>query len=130
MEKREINPWLWQNNLGFNQAIEVKFSNQHLYVSGQTAMDETGNPVGLNDMAKQIEKSLDNLQIVLEQSGYGLDHIVRLNYYTTNVQEFFKHYALVINRIGPEAKFSCTLLGVKELAFPELMIEIEATAMK
>jgi enamine deaminase RidA (YjgF/YER057c/UK114 family) len=55
---------------------------------------------------------------------------VRLNYYTTDVDRFFEEYDVLTARL---AEFGCrpaaTLLGVTRLAFPELLVEIEATAV-
>jgi len=42
MEKRVINPWTWQNERSYNQAVEVKNVTGTLYVSGQTAINDKG----------------------------------------------------------------------------------------
>lgn len=42
MEKREINPWKWQNERSYVQAVEVKNPEGTLYVSGQTAISSDG----------------------------------------------------------------------------------------
>ncbi len=63
-------------------------------------------------------------------AGFELSDIVRLNYYTTDVDRFFEEYDVLTARL---AEFGCrpaaTLLGVTRLAFPELLVEIEATAV-
>jgi enamine deaminase RidA (YjgF/YER057c/UK114 family) len=82
------------------------------------------------DMVAQGELALDNLETVLTQAGMTLANVVRLNYYTTDVDAFFA----AAEQLGPRlAAAGCrpasTLLGVTRLAFPELLIEIEATAV-
>lgn len=125
-----INPWEWQHKLGFSQAVEVTASTSTLYLSGQAAMDEQGNPQAL-DMHGQLKACLDNLETVLEQAGYSLKHLVRINYYTTSVNDFFQAYGQAISRLQEKgSQPSCTLLEVKALAFPQLLLEIEATAVK
>jgi enamine deaminase RidA (YjgF/YER057c/UK114 family) len=131
MERRTINPWQWQDSLGFSQAIEVKEGQATLYCAGQTSMDAEGKPLHAGNMRAQINLALDNLETVLQQAGYRLSDVVRLNYYTTDVDEFFAAYDAAGKRLQQaDCKPSSTLLGVARLAFPELMIEIEATAVK
>ena len=59
----------------------------------------------------------------------GLADVVRLNLYTTDVDEALKHFDILGSRFGPAgAAPPMTLLGVTRLALPPLMFEIEATA--
>ena len=125
-----INPWKWQDNLGYAQSIEVTHGTHTLYCAGQAAMDAEGRPVAA-DMAGQINLSFDNLETVLHQGGYSLKNVVRLNLYTTSIEQFFAAYGEVMGRLGTAGcQPSSTLVEVKALAFPELMIEIEATAVR
>lgn len=81
-------------------------------------------------MAAQISLALDNLERVLEQAGMGLGDIVRLNIYTTDVDTLSEHYGVLAARMGAaEVAPPGTLLGVARLAYPDLMVEIEATAV-
>ena len=132
MEQRNINPWKWQDQYGFSQATEVTNASRVLYCAGQASVDGNGKPVHAGDMRKQIEQAFDNLETVLKASGYGLANVVRLNYYTTDVDAFFGAFGEVIaSRLGAAGcQPSSTLLGVARLAFPELMVEIEATAVR
>lgn len=128
--KTIINPWKWQDQLGYAQAVETAHSTHTLYCAGQAAMDAEGRPV-TDDMGGQISLSFDNLETVLKQAGYTLGNVVRLNFYTTSIAQFFANYGQVIGRLKPAGCTpSSTLIEVKSLAFPELMVEIEATAVK
>ncbi|MGH3682264.1 MAG: RidA family protein [Natronosporangium sp.] len=64
-----------------------------------------------------------------QQAGYQLADIVRLNVYTTDMEAFFAHYATATARLATVEK-TVTLVGVTGLAFPGLLVEIEATAAK
>lgn len=130
MEQRRINPWQWQDRYGFSQAIEVSNAGRVLYCAGQASVDDTGNPVHVGDMRKQIEQAFRNLESVLAAAGLGLASVVRLNYYTTDVDAFMSA-SDVVGRVLTAAACqpSGTLLGVTKLAFPGLMVEIEATAV-
>ncbi len=130
-EKEAINPWQWQDKMGYAQAVRVHGDQQVLYCAGQCAMNAEGQPVHEGDMRAQIGLALDNLDVVLAQAGFGLADVVRLNYYTTDVDLFFAHYDAVTSRLAQAgAHVSCTLLGITRLAFPPLLVEIEATAVR
>lgn len=130
MERRVINPWAWQDALGFVQANEITGAQRVLICSGQTSMDGDGRPVHPGDMTAQLTLALDNLETVLQQAGFKLSDVVRLNVYATDVEAFFGAWEAVAPRLAEAGvRQASTLLGVTSLAFPELMIEIEATAV-
>lgn len=131
MQQRKINPWNWQDQYGFSQAVEVSGASRVLYCAGQASVDDDGRPVHAGDMRKQIEQAFANLDTVLAAAGFGLDNVVRLNYYTTDVDAFLAASDVVAGRLAAaDAQPPGTLLGVAKLAFPGLMVEIEATAVK
>jgi enamine deaminase RidA (YjgF/YER057c/UK114 family) len=131
VEQRKINPWKWQDQYAFSQGIEVSNASRVLYCAGQASVDDTGKPAHVGDMRKQIEQAFRNLETVLKASGFGLANVVRLNYYTTDVDAFLGAADIVGSRLAEAAcQPSGTLLGVAKLAFPGLMVEIEATAVK
>ena len=130
MERRIINPWTWQDSFGFVQAHEVTGGQRTLYCAGQTSVDAEGRVVHANDMAGQLSLSLDNLETVLRAAGMDLSNVVRLNLYTTDVDRFLAAFHVAIERFSARGcRPASTLLGVARLAFPELLVEIEATAV-
>ena len=131
MELRNINPWTWQDAAGFVQGKEISGMEKVLICAGQTSVDADGNPVHPGDMAAQIAQSLDNLKTVLDQAGFRMSDIVRLNYYVTDMEQFLAAeetggQLLVDEGVRPAS----TLLGVTALFLPELLVEIEVTAVK
>ena len=130
IDVKAVNPWTWQDQFGFSQAFLVSGATKVLYCAGQASMDAEGRPVHAGDMAAQLVQAFDNLETVLQKAGLTLKNVVRLNYYVTNIPAYFQAVASVAERL---AKAGCappgTLLGVAALAFPELMVEIEATAV-
>lgn len=130
MEKRLINPWAWQDNFGFSQGIEFSGNERVLVCAGQTSVDDNGTPVNAGDMSAQIGKALDNLEAVLAKAGMSLGNVVRLNIYTTDVNAIFPALPIWAGRLkAAGCQPASTLLGVASLAFPELMVELEATAV-
>ncbi|MDQ3548351.1 MAG: Rid family hydrolase [Chloroflexota bacterium] len=131
MERRNVNPWTWQDQFGFSQAVEVSGHGCTLICAGQTSNDADGNLLHAGDMRGQITVALDNLETVLGAAGYSLSDVVRLNYFTTDVDAFLGAGDILGERLGAAGiQPASTLLGVTRLAFPELVVEIEATAVK
>lgn len=126
--RRVINPWTWQDQFGFVQANEVSGFERVLVCSGQTAVNADGQPQHPGDMRAQVALVLDNLETVLREAGFDWSNVVRLNYYTTDVEAFLQAGDLLGSRLGA-SQVASTLLGVTGLAFPDLLIEIEATAV-
>ena len=129
MERRTINPWTWQEQFGFNQGHEVTGAERTLFLAGQTSLDDDGRLVHEGDMAGQISKSVDNIETILAAADMTLADIVRLNIYTTDVDAFIENAGALGRLHEAGAAYSSTLLGVARLAFPELLVELEATAV-
>jgi enamine deaminase RidA (YjgF/YER057c/UK114 family) len=123
-----INPWQWSANLGFDQAELIEGPGRQLFVSGQDAVDAEGNPQHPGDMAAQIELALDNLEAVLGAADMALANVVRLNVYTTDLNEYLGHFGLLNERFG-EHRYATSLLGVTQLPAPQLLVLLEATAV-
>lgn len=129
MQRTAVNPWDWSLKLGYNQAEIIQGQTRQVICAGQTAVDENGAPQHIGDMRGQIALALDNLETVLKSADMGLENIIRLGIYATDVDEALKHFDLFGMRFGPtQSAPPMTLLGVTRLAIPGLMFEIEATA--
>jgi enamine deaminase RidA (YjgF/YER057c/UK114 family) len=129
VERRIVNPWTWQDALGYVQANELRGLQRVLVCAGQTSVDAEGTPVHPGDMAAQLGQALDNLETVLRQADFALADVVRLNVYTTDVDAFMGALGAVGPRLaGAGCRFASTLLGVTRLSSPALLVELEATA--
>jgi enamine deaminase RidA (YjgF/YER057c/UK114 family) len=130
MTHRIVNPWSWQDAFGFVQAHEVSHGTRVVFCAGQTSVDENGGPLHPGDMAAQANQALDNLERVLADADLTLADVVRLNYFTTDVEAFIASAEHALPRLrAAGCRPASTLLGVQRLAFPELLVEIEATAV-
>ena len=124
-----VNPWSWSEAFGYQQANLVEGSTRTLYCAGQTSVDADGNPVNADDLAAQLLVALDNLEAVLGGASMSLADVVRLNYFTTDLDAFFAGYGEVVARLqAAGARPAGTLVQVSRLALPGLMVELEATA--
>jgi enamine deaminase RidA (YjgF/YER057c/UK114 family) len=130
MERRVVNPWTWQDQYGFVQANEVSGNERVLICAGQTSTNDDGSTAHPGDMAAQMNKCLDNLETVLREAGMTLENVVRLNYYTTDVAAWLASAPQWGHRLAEAGcRPASTLLGVTRLAFADLVVEIEATAV-
>ncbi|TDB98717.1 RidA family protein [Nonomuraea longispora] len=130
VERTAVNPWAWSLELGYNQAELVSGHTRTLFCAGQSAMSAEGKPRHTGDMAAQLALSLDNLQAVLGEAGMSLANLVRLDVYTTDVDRLFEHYGVLTSRLGAAGVAPpTTMLGVTRLAIPDLMVELEGTAV-
>jgi enamine deaminase RidA (YjgF/YER057c/UK114 family) len=129
MERRTINPWTWQQQFGFVQANELTGAQRLLFCAGQTSVDADGAALHHGDMAGQLAQALTNVETVLAAAGLTLADVVRLNYYTTDVDAFLAAYPPIVARLGAaNCHPTSTLLGITRLGRPEFLVEIEATA--
>ena len=99
-----------------------------IFVSGQAALDLEGNIVGEGDFSAQAEQAFENLQAVLAAAGCGLDKLIKVNIYVTDMSNFEKLVALRERYFSPPWPAD-TLVEVSALALPELMVEIEGVAL-
>ncbi|WP_224998746.1 RidA family protein [Cesiribacter sp. SM1] len=129
MEKRAINPWQWQDQRSYVQAVEVKQVEGTLYCSGQAAVHVDGQS-STGDMKTQLVQAIQNLEQVISEAGYECCNIVRLNIFTTSSAELFTCFDVFQDWVARHGiKQASTLLEVKSL-FETLKIELEATVVK
>jgi enamine deaminase RidA (YjgF/YER057c/UK114 family) len=128
MTRTNINPWEWSKAFGFSQAVEMSGAERVLVCSGQTAIAADGSPPAGVDMGGQVAKAFENLGAVLHAAGMGPSDVVRVTYYTTDVDELIGVLGHLASDFFGGTLPASTLLGVSRLAFPELKIEIEAVA--
>jgi reactive intermediate/imine deaminase len=99
-----------------------------LLISGQAAIDEHGGLVGVGDFDAQAEQTFRNLRRVLEAGGSGLDRVVKVTIFLTDMANFPKIVELRAKWFTSPYPAD-TIVEVTSLALPELEIEIEAIAV-
>jgi enamine deaminase RidA (YjgF/YER057c/UK114 family) len=124
-----VNPWTWQDNVGFVQANEVVGASRVLYCAGVVSVDGDGTPLHAGDMQSQSLRALDNLEAILHEARYTLADVVRLNTYVVDLDAYWQARPAIQDRLAKAGcRYAATLLTVSRLARPELLIELEATA--
>ncbi|MEL6529729.1 MAG: RidA family protein [Pseudomonadota bacterium] len=130
MEIKTHNPTPWLQGFGLNHAVEVNGGSRTLYLSGQTASAPDGSPMHPGDIVAQYKAAWANIVAALESAGMAPKNLVRLNFYTTDVDAFMAAAEQIMPIHGEAgAQIAASLLGVTRLYDPEIMIELEATAV-
>lgn len=128
MEKKQINPWKWQDAFGFSQAWKIDGAKTIIVVSGQASISARGDVLHVGDFQSQTRLTFENLNAVLEASGACLCHIVKLSVFVTDMSNL-ETYGSVQSDFFPGEKPAQTLVQVSALALPEMMIEVEGIAV-
>ena len=128
MQRKAINPHAWTTPLGFDQAQLIEGHKRLLVCSGQDAVDADGKPQHPGDMAAQLELALDNLEAIVAAADMTVADIVRLNVYTTDVDELInQHFPRLTDRFG-NSRYATSILGVAHLP-AQFLVMLEATAV-
>ena len=99
-----------------------------LVLSGQASISEQGEIVGAGDFDAQAAQTFANIERVLGLGGAGLEDIFKVTIYLTDMAHFPKIMELRQRHFTPPYPAD-TIVEVRSLALPELMIEIEVMAM-
>jgi len=98
-----------------------------VFVSGQGSISPDGGLVGEGDIEAQATRVFENLRTVLERSGCGLDAVVKLTIYLTDITTL-RDVMRIKEGFLPGPHPAATAIGVAGLALPGMMIEVEAVA--
>jgi len=115
----------WEDIVGYSRAVRI---GNIIEVAGTTAVDENGDIVGLNNPYEQTRYVLAKIEKALEQAGASMKDVVRTRMFVTDIsqwEEIGKAHGIYFKKIKPAA----TMVEVKSLISPELLVEIEATAI-
>jgi enamine deaminase RidA (YjgF/YER057c/UK114 family) len=115
----------WEPIVGYSRAVRV---GPHIYVSGTTATDNSGNLVGVRDPYAQTVQALKNIQSALLRLGSGMQDVVRTRVFVTNMenwQEIGRAHGEFFGDIRP----ANTMVEIRRLILPDMLVEIEVDAM-
>jgi enamine deaminase RidA (YjgF/YER057c/UK114 family) len=127
MEKRAINPWDWADKYMYSQAWKVDGARSFVVFSGQAPLSAEGDLVGEGDFEAQTRQVFNNLEIVLGQAGASFDDVIKLTAYVTDMTKL-GDYGRVRAEYLKGKRPAVTTVGVQSLAFPGMLIEVEALA--
>lgn len=114
----------WEGKIGYSRAVRV---GQTVSVSGSTAMTPSGL-VGKGDPYAQTIQTFKTIEAALKEAGASLTDVVRTRIYMANIdqwQEVGRAHGEIFVNIRP----ATTMVEVKRLIDPDMLVEIEADAI-
>jgi 2-iminobutanoate/2-iminopropanoate deaminase len=132
-EKKEFTHSAWTRGI-FSEAVTVKGlgSGKFVFLAGVGAEDENGPRGNIrhhNDLVAQCEYAFDKIKRVLAAHGANLNHVVKITSYLTDMKNRIPYGQCLTRNFGPAPLPVHTLIGVVSLAFPEMMVETDVTAI-
>ena len=112
----------------YHHYIRVDDPGSIIFLSGQLSRDADGALVGRGDMAEQTRQAIRNIETVLDSAGASLTDVVQVVVYTTDMREFDRITDARMEFFKAKLPTS-TIVEVNRLAHPDLLIEIQATAV-
>ena len=115
----------WEDIVGYSRAVRI---GNLVEVAGTTAVDEQGQVVGEGDAYLQTRFALQKIERALQAAGASLSDVVRTRMFVTDISQWEavgRAHGEFFSQIKPAA----TMVEVKALIDPGLLVEIEATAV-
>jgi len=130
MPTQFLNPLQLGKTHGWTHVVTTT-GGKTIHISGQTAVDASGQVVGKGDLKQQTEQTFKNLHIALAAAGATWADVVVTRLYVVNLKP--EHVPLIREvrgrYVSPDNPPASTLVGVQALVGPDWLIEIEATAV-
>ena len=115
---------IWEDRVGYSRAVKI---GNIIEVSGTTASDGD-KIIGINDVYTQTIYILNKIKSVIENEGCTMSDVIRTRLYVTDIESWQEvgraHY-----QFFSEIKPATTMVEVNRLIHPDMLIEIEVTAI-
>jgi enamine deaminase RidA (YjgF/YER057c/UK114 family) len=114
--------------------LSIATGSKLVFLAGQVARDSEGQPVGAGDLAAQVEQAYRNIGTALNEIGGSFDDVAKLTIYVVDwhpdkMPLLGEGVARAAAAMGVDPVKPITLLGVAALGEPDLLVEVEATAV-
>lgn len=126
---RTVQPSGWPRPSGYSNGVAAR--GEQLFIAGQIGWT-SDQRFESDDLVDQIRQALGNIKAVLAAAGCGPEHIVRLNWYVTDMDGYrsrLKEIGGVYREVMGKAWPAMGCFGVASLVEPRAKVEIEATAV-
>ncbi len=116
---------IWEKKFGYSRAVKI---GNLVFVAGTTAVNEEGEIIGADDPYEQAVFIYKKIEKALQEAGATFQNVVRVRAFVTDISRW-EEVAKAQGEIFAEVRPAATLVEVKALVKPELLVEIEADAV-
>jgi reactive intermediate/imine deaminase len=128
-EKRFLTPATLSPPFGYSHLVEAP-AGTTVYISGQVPLDAEGQLVGRGDFAAQTRQVFENLTRALEAADAAWSDVVKLDYFLRDVDQIGAVRAIRDEYVDTANPPASTLVEVSSLFSPDVLVEIQAIAIK
>ncbi|MEO0535965.1 MAG: RidA family protein [Cyanobacteria bacterium P01_A01_bin.123] len=114
----------WESQVGYCRAVRV---GNFITVSGTAPIDEQGQTYAPGDAYAQARRCLELIQQILEKMDSGCDRVIRTRMFVTDISRWAE-YGKAHGEFFAAHPPATSMVEVKALIDPEMLIEIEAEA--
>ena len=115
----------WESQIGYCRALRA---DDQIFITGTAPVTQDGAVHAPGDGYEQTIRCLDIIQEALASLGAGIEHVVRTRIFVTDIErweEYGKAHREFFGLYPP----ATTLVEVRRLIHPDMLIEIEADAV-
>ncbi len=116
---------IWEKKFGYSRAVKI---GNLVFVAGTTAVTEEGEIIGADDPYEQAVFIYKKIEKALQEAGATLQSVVRIRTFVTDISRW-EEVAKAQGEVFAEIRPAATLVEVRALVKPELLVEIEADAV-
>jgi reactive intermediate/imine deaminase len=128
-ERRFLSPDTLAPPFGYSHVVDAP-AGRIVYVSGQVPLNTDGQLVGQGDFEAQTRQVFENLSAALEAAGAAWADVVKLNYFLRNVGQIATVRSVRDEYVDTARPPASTLVEVSGLFRDDVLIEIEAVAVR
>ena len=115
----------WESQIGYCRALRA---DDQIFITGTAPVTQDGAVHAPGDGYEQTIRCLNIIQEALASLGAGIEHVVRTRIFVTDIERW-EEYGKAHREFFGLHPPATTLVEVRRLIHPDMLIEIEADAV-